>query len=105
MIAMRKFTCFLSLALSAGVSLHAAQFQIGAHNFTLPDGFEIELVAGTNLAPRPIEADFDELGRLYVTDSSGSNDKPDKQLVEKPNRVVRLEDTDGDGRFDKCVVF
>jgi putative membrane-bound dehydrogenase-like protein len=105
MTAMRKFTCFLSLALSAGASLHAAQFQIGAHNFTLPDGFQIELVAGTNLAPRPIEADFDEQGRLYVTDSSGSNDKPDKQLIDKPHRIVRLEDTDGDGRFDKSIIF
>ncbi|HWN95567.1 MAG TPA: PVC-type heme-binding CxxCH protein, partial [Methylomirabilota bacterium] len=66
---------------------------------------EIELVAGTNLVPRPIEADFDEQGRLYVTDSSGSNDKVEKQLAEKPHRVVRLEDTDGDGRFDKSITF
>ena len=103
MTAMRHFICLCSLALCAGVS--AAQFQIGAHHFTLPDGFEIELAAGTNLAPRPINASFDEQGRLYVTDSSGSNDKPDKQLLEKPHRIVRLEDTDGDGRFDKQVVF
>ncbi len=103
MKAMRQFICILLLAL--GASAHAAQFKIGAHNFTLPDGFEIELVAGTNLVPRPIEADFDELGRLYVTDSSGSNDKVEKQLAEKPHRVVRLEDTDGDGRFDKSITF
>ncbi len=94
--------CLMLTGLSAAP---AAQFKIGAHNFTLPDGFEIELVAGTNLAPRPIEADFDEQGRLYVTDSSGSNDKPDKQLAEKPHRIVRLEDTDGDGKFDKQIVF
>ncbi len=104
---MRPFSTLASLALCAGFSFNvtAAQFKIGAHNFTLPDGFEIELVAGTNLVPRPIEADFDEQGRLYVTDSSGSNDKVEKQLAEKPHRVVRLEDTDGDGRFDKQVVF
>jgi putative heme-binding domain-containing protein len=100
---MCRFIFAFSLALV--VSVHAAQFKIGAHNFTLPDGFEIELVAGSNLVPRPIEADFDELGRLYVTDSSGSNDKVEKQLAEKPHRVVRLEDTDGEGRFDKSVVF
>jgi putative membrane-bound dehydrogenase-like protein len=29
----------------------------------------------------------------------------EKQLEEKPHRVVRLEDTEGDGRFDKSVVF
>src|SRR5215208_4216564 len=101
MKAMWRFIFAFSVALV--VSVHAAQFKIGAHNFTLPDGFEIELVAGTNLVPRPIEADFDELGRLYVTDSSGSNDKVEKQLAEKPHRVVRLEDSDGDGRFDKNI--
>ena len=62
-------------------------------------------VAGPPLVDRPITADFDEQGRLYVADSSGSNDKVEKQLAEKPHRIVRLEDTDGDGRFDKSTVF
>ena len=102
---MGHLTSVLALTLCAGLPALAATFPIGAHTFTLPDGFEIELVAGTNLVPRPIEADFDEQGRLYVTDSSGSNDKVEKQLAEKPHRVVRLEDTDGDGRFDKSITF
>ncbi len=72
---------------------------------TVPDGFEVERVAGPPLVERPIVADFDEEGRLYVADSSGSNDKVDKQLADKPHRIVRLEDTDGDGRFDTSVVF
>ncbi|HMJ89659.1 MAG TPA: PVC-type heme-binding CxxCH protein, partial [Candidatus Acidoferrum sp.] len=98
--------CFLAVALCSIASLlSAAQFKIGEHNFTLPDGFEIELISTPDLVARPIEADFDEQGRLYVTDSSGSNDKPEKQLIEKPHRVVRLEDTNGDGKFDKSVVF
>jgi putative membrane-bound dehydrogenase-like protein len=69
------------------------------------DGFEVERVAGPPLVDRPIVADFDEQGRLYVCDSSGSNDKVEKQLEEKPHRIVRLEDTDGDGRFDRSIVF
>src|SRR6185436_3298844 len=40
-----------------------------------------------------------------VVDSSGMNDKPDKQLEVKPHRVMRLEDSDGDGRFDRSTVF
>src|SRR5205809_1070446 len=71
----------------------------------VPDGFEVERVAGPPLVDRPIVADFDELGRLYVADSSGSNDKVEIQLQQKPHRIVRLEDTDGDGRFDKSIVF
>jgi putative membrane-bound dehydrogenase-like protein len=83
----------------------AADFKLGAYTFTVPDGFEVELVAGPPLVERPIAADFDDQGRLYVTDSSGSNDAPEKQLKDKPHRIVRLEDTDGDGRFDKSIVF
>ena len=72
---------------------------------TVPDGFEVERVAGPPLVDRPIVADFDEQGRLYVADSSGSNDKVEKQLADKPHRIVRLEDKNGDGRFDTSVVF
>jgi len=86
-------------------SARSAQFPINGQTLTVPDGFTVEQVAGPGLVDRPIAADFDEQGRLYVADSSGSNDKPDKQLAEKPHRIVRLEDTDGDGKFDKSVVF
>ena len=79
--------------------------RLNGHNFTLPSGFTIEKVAGPPLVDRPIVADFDEEGRLYVADSSGSNEKVEVQLDKKPHRIVRLEDSDGDGRFDKSTVF
>lgn len=87
------------------VSLHAAEFHIAPHKFTVPDGFTIERVATTSQAPRPVSAAFDNQGRLYVTDSSGSNDKPSEQLKNPTHRVLRLEDTDGDGTFDTSTVF
>ena len=40
-----------------------------------------------------------------MTDSSGSNDKRGEAAANKPHRIVRLEDTDGDGTFDKSIVF
>lgn len=83
----------------------AGEVLLNGHVFTIPDGFEIEAAASAPLVNRPITADFDEQGRLYVADSSGSNDKPDKQLVDRTHRIVRLEDTDGDGKYDKSVVF
>jgi putative membrane-bound dehydrogenase-like protein len=76
-----------------------------SHGLSVPPGFEVERVAGPPLVNRPIVADFDEEGRLYVADSSGSNDKVEQQLAERPHRIVRLEDTDDDGRFDRSVVF
>jgi putative membrane-bound dehydrogenase-like protein len=83
----------------------AGEFVLGDHRFTLPDGLEIEKVAEAPHVLRPVHADFDEVGRLYVADSSGSNAPVQQQLEEKPHRIVRLEDTNGDGRFDRSVVF
>jgi len=83
----------------------AAEVTLDGRKFTLPAGFVIEKVAGPPLVDRPIVADFDEQGRLYVADSSGSNAPVQTQLAEKPHRIVRLEDTDGDGRFDRRTVF
>ena len=104
---MKNFIRCVSLlaALSFACLAPAAQFKFPKQNITVPDGFEVELVAAPPLIERPISADFDEQGRLYVTESSGSNDKSQKQLEDKPHRVIRLEDTDGDGRFDKRTVF
>jgi putative membrane-bound dehydrogenase-like protein len=91
--------------LLAPIAAFGAEIQIGARTFTLPDGFTIELVAQSPLVDRPIEADFDELGRLYVTDSSGTNDKAEKQLIDKPHRVMLLTDIDGDGKYDNSTIF
>src|SRR5258707_10342539 len=94
-----------SLITNAAGHLFSAEFKIDGQTFTLPDGFVLEKITAPSLVNRPIVCDFDERGRLYVADSSGSNDKVDKQLQEKPHRIVRLEDTDGDGRFDQTVLF
>jgi putative membrane-bound dehydrogenase-like protein len=79
--------------------------ELNGHVFTLPDGFTIELAGGTPLVNRPISATFDEQGHLYVTDSSGTNDKVQVQLEQKPHRVLKLTDTKGSGKFDKSTVF
>jgi putative membrane-bound dehydrogenase-like protein len=81
------------------------RIELNGQSFTLPPGFEIELVAGPPLVNRPIVADFDEEGRLYVADSSGTNDPVKQQIIDRPHRIVRLEDVDGDGRFDRATVF
>ena len=87
------------------LSAVAGEVRLNGRVFKVPDGFTIELVAGPPLVDRPITADFDEQGRLYVADSSGSTANVQKQLADKPHRIVRLEDTDGDGRFDKQTIF
>lgn len=79
--------------------------KLNGHTFTLPEGFTIELAAKAPLVDRPISGSFDDEGRLYVTISSGANDRGPEQAKKKLHHIVRLEDTDGDGVFDKSHVF
>lgn len=72
---------------------------------TVPEGFGIELAAGPPLVERPMIVDMDDQGRLYVAESSGSNDPVQQQLAERPHSILRLEDTDGDGLYDTRTVF
>jgi putative membrane-bound dehydrogenase-like protein len=96
----------LGLATTLGTAnLGAATRQIGAHTFTLPEGFQIEAVATTEHVARPVNGSLDDQGRLYVTDSSGSTEPPATQAKNPQWRVIRLEDTDGDGRYDRSIVF
>ena len=78
---------------------------LNGHRFQVPAGFTVEQIAGPPLVHRPITADFDEQGRLYVTDSSGTNARPAEQWQNPTHKIVRLEDTNGDGVFDRSVVF
>ncbi|WP_158633397.1 PVC-type heme-binding CxxCH protein [Tautonia sociabilis] len=95
----------LSLLLPTTATTADQIVALGDHTFSLPDGFSVEVAAGPPLVERPITAAFDERGRLYVAESSGSNDPVNVQLEEKPHRILRLEDTDGDGTFDRRTVF
>ena len=90
---------------SSGTPPATHQISLNGHTFTLPEGFVIEVAASSALVPRPITAAFDDQGRLYVADSSGSNENVQIQLQKKPHRIVRLEDTNADGVFDRATVF
>ena len=66
----------------------------------LEAGYRIELVASEPDIESPVAMDFDEQGRLFVVEMPGY------PLDTKPTgRIKLLEDTDGDGRFDRSRVF
>src|SRR5437773_3607932 len=69
--------------------------------FQLRKGFRLELVAAEPLITDPIALAFDEDGRLFVVEMNDYPERGDQLL----GKVTRLEDTDGDGRFDKFTVF
>jgi putative heme-binding domain-containing protein len=86
------------LAEAGGATFHDREFAFA-------EGFNLSVAAPPSLTSRPIEACFDNKGRLLVTESSGSNDPVAKQVKERPHRILRLTDSDGDGLFDQKTVF
>lgn len=80
--------------------------------FRTADGFKLELVASEPLVGDPVDACFDEFGRMYVAEMHGYpfSQEPTKLNPEGGGLVdagiIRmLEDTNGDGTMDKSVVF
>jgi len=67
----------------------------------VPKGFNVTLFAGEPDIKQPIAFCIDDRGRLWVAEA---NNYPDKNAGKK-DRIIILEDTDGDGRHDKRIVF
>ncbi len=100
-----KLLLVFAICLSAASPSHSDEISLGKNIFRVADGFRVEVIAAPPLVKYPICADFDEHGRLYVCESSGSIDWNKPQTPESMHKVLRLEDTDGDGVFDKRTVF
>jgi putative heme-binding domain-containing protein len=71
--------------------------------FNLPDGMEISLFAADPMISKPVQMNFDSQGRLWLV-SSGMY----PHIIpgaEENDRVLILEDSNGDGTADKRTVF
>jgi putative membrane-bound dehydrogenase-like protein len=71
--------------------------------FQVKPGFHMELVASEPLVVSPVAMSFDERGRLFVVEMIDYSERRD----ESPHlgRIRMLEDTNGDGIFDKSTVY
>ena len=69
--------------------------------FEVKPGFDLQLAAAEPLVADPIAMSFDAHGRLYVVEMIGYSERRDADA----GRIRRLEDADGDGRFEKSTVF
>jgi putative membrane-bound dehydrogenase-like protein len=97
------FVCAFPFTLSAKDG--AKPFDYTPPPIQLPDGYTAEVVAAPPLVQHPIMACVDDRGRLFVGDSSGVNLKKTDLEKDLPHRVLMLEDTNGDGIYDKVTVF
>lgn len=82
-------------------------------SFETHAGFEMQLLAAEPLVTDPVAMVYDENGLAYVAEMSDypytdkTTDKPNvERTMDRPiGRVRVLEDTDGDGDFDRGTLF
>lgn len=72
-------------------------------SFVLPEGLEITPWAASPMLYNPTNMDTDQKGRIWVTEGVNYRRKSDRQPG--GDRIVILEDTDGDGKADSSKVF
>ena len=68
----------------------------------LADGFEITLIANEPQVIDPVDAAFDDRGRLWVVEM---RDYPFPKSDARTGRIRILSDEDGDGQFEQSTVF
>ncbi|AMV30755.1 Cytochrome c [Pirellula sp. SH-Sr6A] len=72
----------------------------------LPDGFQLSVVASEPQVQNPIAMTTDERGRIWIAENySWSGNGAGGFDPKQRDRVVILEDSDGDGSFDSRKVF
>jgi putative membrane-bound dehydrogenase-like protein len=69
--------------------------------FEIKKGFKLELAACEPLVASPVAIAFDERGRIFVVEMRDYPDRRDDRM----GRVRVLEDTNGDGVYDKATVY
>jgi putative heme-binding domain-containing protein len=95
---------FLAISLMAEDPSPTSQVWVGEIPFVIPAGCSLEQVAEPKLCTWPIVATWDPSGNLVVAESVWNREPVQKQLETRPHRIVRLIDSDGDGRFDRRQV-
>jgi len=69
---------------------------------TVPPGFKVECVVSEPLIVNPTAMTFDERGRIWICESL---EYPRASAGKGADKIKILEDTDGDGKFEKMTVF
>lgn len=114
--ALGTFSLFLGLFFSCNeprrtfAETPTLDFKVTEENgFVLPEGWQATLWAESPDLYNPTNMDVDQHGRIWVTEAVNYrdfNNKPDKYLnFEQGDRIMILEDTDGDGKADSSKLY
>jgi putative membrane-bound dehydrogenase-like protein len=76
-----------------------------AAGFKLPPGFKAQVFAAEPDVQNPVAMTWDNRGRLWVAECYTYANRPTKYDLTLRDRVIILNDTDGDGRADERKVF
>lgn len=79
--------------------------ETAARSFQLPEGFRAQVFAAEPDVQNPIGMAFDARGRLWIAENYTYAETPKRYDPSYRDRVIVLEDADGDGRFDRRTVF
>ena len=112
---MMKDVCLLFIVLALGLHANPALAQDALREvpdpdpqrelemLRVPEGYEINLFAAEPMIAKPVQMNWDEHGRLWVASSTAYPQVVPGQI---PNdKIIVLEDTDGDGQADQSTVF
>lgn len=107
MKALVRITAFLLTIFSH--SIHAAEEPTPVEQFFLANGLEANVWAKAPQVNNPTNMDTDIKGRIWVTEAVNYRSFRNMESVdlwrEEGDRVMVLEDTDGDGRADSSHIF
>ncbi|CAN5452182.1 hypothetical protein BH09BAC4_BH09BAC4_26920 [soil metagenome] len=80
--------------------------RISLENYTIEDGFQLNVVASESLLKAPVSMDFDDKGRMWVVEMIGYMPNLEGIGEDEPTgRIAILEDVDKDGVADRAKVF
>jgi putative membrane-bound dehydrogenase-like protein len=110
--------CVLALSLFSASSVRCAEPTVTSNDlprfpanepkdalktFEVKKGFHIEIAACEPNVVSPVALSFDENGRLFVVEMVDYSER--REETPHLGRIRMLEDTDGDGVFDKSTVY
>ena len=99
----KQYLVILGLAFLATTTMRTQADIVPLEYFSARDDLEVTVWAQSPMLKNPTNIDIDKDGRIWVAE--GVNYRSHYNRRPEGDRIVILEDTDGDGKADKSTVF